>query len=783
MSDINDQLPILIGVGQTVSHWDGTQIDEAPSPISLAVDAARRALEDTSAARELKAVIDTIVAIRAMHDSTPRSKTPFGKCANPPSTIAAKLGLSPKNAIHSTAGGEQPQYIVNEMSRRLHEGEIKAALICGAEATATLKTTKKKRIKLDWSETVDGKTQDRGFGTWFISEYETKNGLGFPAQTYPIFEHALRKRLGINQDDYRRTISELWAGFSNVAAQNPYAQFRAERSAEFLAAPSKDNFPVADPYLKWHVAQDAVNQGAALIMTTVGTAKSLGVDESKWIYLHGHAEAEDRFVMERPDLSRSKAMDLVLEQALETSGLKASEIDHYDIYSCFPCVVQIAAEYLGIDWREKILTVTGGLPFFGGPGNNYSTHAIASMAERLRENAEDTGLVMANGGFMSKFAAGIYSATPPKNWSPVSSASLEEAIKSDPKITLISGEAEGEVHSYTVLHGRHGPQRGYVMIETSEGRALARAHTGHRATMKALTEGPDPLGQTVKIHQENGTNYISATTKIGAEGPGGVFLGRQFTHVSPVRNGRILEITLNRPKSYNSLHSAAHFELAEIFDEFGRDRDLWVAIITGAGDKAFCSGNDLKATARGGDMSQPRSGFGGLCGRAGREKPVIAAVNGVAMGGGLEIVLACDMAIIVENAKCALPEVKVGLFAAAGGVQRLSRQIGRKAALELILTGRHFGAEEAVRLGVANRIAKPGEAMTEARALAKEILAVSPTSVRASKKVLNAMDALESEKEALAASIPVMMQLMKSNDFKEGVSAFAEKRPPKWTNS
>ena len=250
-------------------------------------------------------------------------------------------------------------------------------------------------------------------------------------------------------------------------------------------------------------------------------------------------------------------------------------------------------------------------------------------------------------------------------------------------------------------------------------------------------------------------------------------------------DGPIMEITLNRPGAYNALHGPAHRELDAAFNELERNKELWVGIITGAGDKAFCAGNDLKATQEGGDISAPKSGFGGIASRYDREKPVIAAVNGVAMGGGMEIAMACDIIIAAQNARFALPEVKVGLFAAAGGVQRLSRQIGRKKAMELILTGDHFDAQTALAYGVINHVSNGVGAavMEDARKLAQKLLLSSPSSMAASKRVLNELDALERMNESIDSSGPAMLELMKTNDAKEGVLAFVEKRAPKWTNS
>lgn len=260
---------------------------------------------------------------------------------------------------------------------------------------------------------------------------------------------------------------------------------------------------------------------------------------------------------------------------------------------------------------------------------------------------------------------------------------------------------------------------------------------------------------------------------------------RQFKYVTVKQDGHILEITMNRPDRYNALHGPAHRELQEIFDAYERDQTLWVAILTGAGDKAFCSGNDLKATKDGEDIKPGSAGFGGLCNRWGREKPVIAAVNGVAMGGGCEIVLACDIAVADPGAKFALPEVKVGLFAAAGGVQRLTRQIGRKAAMELVLTGRQINAERACALGIVSQVAGAGETALElARKIAHEITLASPFAVRASKRVLNYLEEqIERLPESFSINMKEFQTVIESNDGKEGVAAFVEKRSPKWTNS
>jgi crotonobetainyl-CoA hydratase len=225
-----------------------------------------------------------------------------------------------------------------------------------------------------------------------------------------------------------------------------------------------------------------------------------------------------------------------------------------------------------------------------------------------------------------------------------------------------------------------------------------------------------------------------------------------------------------------------HDELSDCWDNFATSEDQWVAVLTGAGDKAFSAGNDLKWTAQGGAQPKSSNGFAGLSSRFNLEKPIIAAVNGFAMGGGFETALSCDIIIASEQATFALPEVKVGFFAAASGVQRLSRYIGRLAAQEIMFSGRKVDANEALSLGMVNRVVPHADLMNVAMAKATEIASVSPSSVKATKRVLNSMNVAEGLEASNDYSREVIADLMKTEDFKEGVSAFVEKRKPNWVN-
>src|SRR5580658_10441176 len=255
-----------------------------------------------------------------------------------------------------------------------------------------------------------------------------------------------------------------------------------------------------------------------------------------------------------------------------------------------------------------------------------------------------------------------------------------------------------------------------------------------------------------------------------------------YQYATVERDGPITTITLNRPEVMNALHSDAHFELGEVFDAFAADEDQWVGIVTGAGERAFSAGNDLKHQAGNGKMGNPPSGFAGLTSRFDLSKPLIAAVNGVAMGGGFEIALACDLIIASENAIFALPEPRVGLAALAGGLHRLPRTIGVKRAMGMILTGRRVSAREGLELGFVNEVTSKEDLLPAARRWAGLIGECSPMSIRASKEaVMRGLD-----EPSLEAAIrgqgryEAVAALFKSEDFVEGPLAFSQKRPPNW---
>ena len=247
------------------------------------------------------------------------------------------------------------------------------------------------------------------------------------------------------------------------------------------------------------------------------------------------------------------------------------------------------------------------------------------------------------------------------------------------------------------------------------------------------------------------------------------------------KSGHVLIVTINRPDAMNAANGAVHNAMHEVIGGFQNDKDLWTAIITGAGDRAFCAGADLKELASGAKPVLPPTGFAGMTSRFDLEKPIIAAVNGLAMGGGFELALACDIIVAAENAKFALPEVRVGLVPLAGGLQRLPRAMGLAPAMALALTGRRLSAQEALEARIVAEVAPQGKAVEAAKSWAEEINSNGPLAVRAVKRaMLDCMDMSLPEAIVGQFGMPVIDAARKSADAREGPRAFAEKRSPRW---
>jgi acetyl-CoA C-acetyltransferase len=411
------------------------------------------------------------------------------------------------------------------------------------------------------------------------------------------------------------------------------------------------------------------------------------------------------------------------------------------------------------------------------------THAVCAMVRRLRARSGSLGLLYAQGGVVSKHHALIVSASPaPGPIDPAYSVQARADERRGPIPELLDRyTGAATIETYTVLYAANGAVRSGVVIARTPAnqRLIAQVRSEDETSVCLLTRTErSAVGEAGYVRVDAFGNLVWES------GPLRDRKARRPQYCS-VERGRLTIVTINRPLSMNALHPAANEELAELFDDFQSDPEQWVAIITGAGDKAFCAGNDLKytaeAAARGESTGVPISGFGGLTSRWNLNKPVIAAVNGVAMGGGFEIALACDLIIAAEHAVFALPEAKVGLAALGGGLLRLPRQIGMKQAMAMILTGRRVTAAEGLSLGFVNEVVAAEALLPAARRWAAQIMECSPMSVRASKETV-ALGLNTDLPGAYARQMqyPAMSDLLRSEDLREGPRAFAQKRAPQW---
>lgn len=786
---VDPRTPVLIGVGQFTERLEDDDY-KGLSPAELCVQATNQALRDSGVdTRALAACIDTIAATRQVENSTPMSRAPLGMSNNLPRSVAHRIGADPQRAILETVGGNSPQHLINEFARNIALGGADVVLLVGAEAISTQRHFLQQAQRPSFAEDVPGTLEDRGYGlSGLVSRYASEHGLHAAPEMYAVLENARRARLGQSIEAYRRQVGTLFASFSRKASANPYSATHHERSALELATPSEQNRPIADPYLRHIVARDQVNQAAAVILTSAGKAMELGVRQDRWVYLNGHADMVERALLDRQDLGKFPAAGASINEALRVAGITLADVSAFDLYSCFPIAVCATCDAIGLEPDDpRELTLTGGLPFFGGPGNNYSMHGVAEAVTRARNNHGQYVLVGANGGILSKYSTGIYSTVPPAAaWVADDCPRLQAELDSvPPPVVVMKPNGWGTLESYTVIHGKDHKRTGVVIGRLErDGRRFIANSDPNDPDMQALLDAGMPFGQRIFVRALAIGNRVALQPDVlaalyPAESP---VLKQHYEFLNVRRDGHVLEITINRSEVRNSLHPPAHDELDHVFNAFFADPQLWVAILTGAGDKAFCAGNDLLYTSSGQPMWIPTSGFGGITARGNMTKPIICAVNGFAMGGGFEMALACHLIVADETSRFALSEPKVGLVAGAGGLIRLPRQVPLKTAYELILTGRQASAGEAHALGLVNRVAAVGKVMEVARELAAEIVENSPTSIRLSMQLMNETLGVPDTLDALEQPTKALDDLMASQDAWEGLAAFAQKRKPVWRN-
>ena len=509
MTAVDPRTPVLVGVGQFTERRDDAGY-RGMSSVELATEAAAAALADTGVdPAAMAAVIDTVVGIRQFEISG-RGMAPLGHSTNYPRSVARRLGAEPARAVLEPIGGQGPQHVVTEFGAAIAAGAADAVLVIGSENGSTLRSFGNAGAgdKPDHSETVEGQLEDRGYGyEGLFDEYTVAHGLvGAPAQ-YGLLENARRGRVGLSAADYRRAMGELFAPFTRVAAANPFSSSPAERSVSELITVTDDNRMICDPYPRLLVARDQVNQGAAAVLMSVEAARRLGVPQEKWVYLRGHADLVDQPLLDREDLTYNSASVLAVREALAVAGVGVDDIAAFDLYSCFPVPVFNFCDGMGLATDDpRGLTLTGGLPYFGGPGNSYSLHAIAEVVTRMRSAPGEFGLVAANGGIMSKYSVGVYS-TAPAPWKPDGSDLLRRQVADRPAVPVsIKADGDAVIETYTVRYD--WPVRTGIVIGRLDDTSRFLALTEDAGLVELLTDG-EPLGARIRVRAGEKNNRAS----------------------------------------------------------------------------------------------------------------------------------------------------------------------------------------------------------------------------------------------------------------------------------
>jgi acetyl-CoA C-acetyltransferase len=501
-----DNTPIIIGAGQYVERLHTQSEPPFAPPMQLAAIACQTALRDAGIAA---AEIDTIAVIRLFSDTVKTWHSPYGGSNNPPESIASRIGATPAHRIYSNAGGTEPLHVMVELLGAIARGEKTLALLTGAEAIASQRFGMRNSFEDDWREEFDIPFENRQYRQRFVSPEEISCGLSLPVRSYAVIENIQAHSMGHSLQQHRDYMAQLMAPFSTVAEANPYSQSPVAHTAQALAAIDAGNYLISLPYSKLLIAQDAVNQASALLLTSVGHARHLGVDPRQWIFLEAYAEGVDQYLSQRVDPGRSTAMERVLTTALEMAGATHADMDLIDIYSCFPCAVHAACEVLGLPTDgSRALTVTGGLPYFGGPGNNYSAHALAEVAVRLRGGAA-RALITANGGILSKHAAAVLTSQPERaaNIDLSKDDGLTVDCTNIPLRPMIDIPQRGDIISYTVIPRRDKADIGMVLAETPAGERFLASSTESAVT--GWMQDNSPIGRSIDVQSQDDRQVFS----------------------------------------------------------------------------------------------------------------------------------------------------------------------------------------------------------------------------------------------------------------------------------
>jgi len=461
---VDPRTPVLISAGQ-VNQYDET---ESPDPVGLMAVAARAAAKSH--------VLEAVDSIRIVNMLSWRYR-------DPGLLLGSQLNAAHFRTSYSGVGGNVPQSLVNQACLDIQRGRADVVLIGGGERWRTRMRLRAGDRKPDWPQQDDTVPMAGGGGDSvpMAGPAEQRIELVRPAHVYPLFEQALRIAAGESSDHHRRRIGELWSRFSAAAERNPYAWSRKRLSADEIWQPAPTNRMISWPYTKLMNSNNMVDQAAVILLASAEASTRLAVPRDQWVFPYAGTDSHDTYALgERADYTGSPAIRVAGRRALELAGCGTGDLDFVDIYSCFPSAVQVAAAELGLPLADpqRPLTVTGGLTFAGGPWNNYVTHSIGTMAERLIEKPGSLGLITANGGYLTKHSIGIYGSRPPSTefrWEDVQS----EVDRTPTRVALEEWEGVGTLETWTTPFDRNGqPEKVFVAVRTpGEARTLSMMTT------------------------------------------------------------------------------------------------------------------------------------------------------------------------------------------------------------------------------------------------------------------------------------------------------------------
>ena len=459
---MNDKpIPLIVGVAQYKQPKD---LAQPLDPLGLITKTCQMVIEDV-ADDKIKEYIDMVHVLNINSWSY----------KDAPGELSDNLGIKPKQKFYYSDSGNYPQLLVNRAAKAIASNEARAVLITGGESRYSISGANKRKFALNWPKKIPYDCMEGELYFETLHKFEYNYGLWNPAYTYALFETALRAESGRNLEEHNLYLGKLFEPFSKVASQNPYAWIQKFYTAEEISTPTPENRNVVHPYTKRMCANMFVDQAGALIMTSDSIAEELAIDTKKWVNLMGgiHLQNIER-ISQRPNLVESPAIREGSKLALKQAGLKIDDIDLFDIYSCFPSVVSIIRNELGLAEEDpRQLTLTGGNTFFGSPWSIYSLHAIITAVELIRKNMKLKIMVIANGGYNTKQSIGIYGTQPPIGF--IDDETIKEMQESilEKELAPPVEEANGNlrIEAYTIIYHRNGnPERGIALGTLENGR-------------------------------------------------------------------------------------------------------------------------------------------------------------------------------------------------------------------------------------------------------------------------------------------------------------------------